>query len=236
MMRNVVVLITFALLLGGCPPPPDTHEPADKGQHDKGQHDKGQGDPALADKGQGEAKPNVGSPPPPGPLQAPPGQTQPLPPPPDGSPNKIDSDLFAVGVGADASQNLKPFPEDATGRQVEFIAGKEGNVTISGKVAYGGDKRGKVVIDFLQHQEGAMLPTLKHTISLDQPGTFTASAPKNLGKVQIISYIDTDQNGPSTGEPMGYTDVKIETKDITGLDITIGDADSVDKPNDMPTK
>jgi len=226
MLRNGVVLITLALLLAGCPPPPETHEPANKDQSGKAPKDGGQPDKSM--------KPMPGEPDQGGPPQAPPGQTQQLPPPPDGSDHGIETDLGTMGTGADASQNLTPFPKDATGRQVEFVSGKDGNVTISGTVTYEGDKRGTVVIDFLQHSDGAMLPTLKHTMALDKPGSFSVSTPKNLGKIQIISYIDADMNGPSTGEPMGHTDCDVDTKNISGLEITI--TDGADKTQDMPAK
>lgn len=99
-------------------------------------------------------------------------------------------------------------------------------VKVSGSVTYAGSQTGTIRVDFLRAQERPGFPEIVGSLSLKAPGPFSVDVPQSLGKVQIVSYIDADGNGPSAGEAFGHPpkDVyDIETTAITGVDITLRD-------------
>ncbi len=98
-------------------------------------------------------------------------------------------------------------------------------VHLSGRVRYDGNKHGVLRIDFLRNSPTATFPELLHTLSLKAPGEWSVEAPKDLGEVSIVAYIDADGNGPSDGEPAAKLDrVKVGTTEQDDLDLILSDA------------
>lgn len=97
-------------------------------------------------------------------------------------------------------------------------------VKLSGEVIYAGSKTGTLRIDFLKNTDGATFPELVHTLTLEKPGPWTVEAPADLGDVSIVSFIDTNNNGPSEGEPAGMIEkTTVGSSDLAKLDITLSD-------------
>ncbi len=97
-------------------------------------------------------------------------------------------------------------------------------VKLSGDITYTGTRTGTLRVDFLKNSEGGSFPELVNTIALDKPGPWSVEAPKDLGDISIVSFIDADDNGPSDGEPAGKIDkTTVAGADIAKLDITLSD-------------
>lgn len=98
-------------------------------------------------------------------------------------------------------------------------------VQLSGKVKYRGSRTGVLRIDLLKNNQTTTFPELLETLSLTSPGAWTIEAPKDLGEISIVSFIDADGNGPSEGEPAAMIEHTIVAgTDISGLDLTLTDS------------
>jgi hypothetical protein len=97
-------------------------------------------------------------------------------------------------------------------------------VTISGVVLYPGDAEGTLRIDFLTNDGESPMPSLVHALTLDAPGPFSVEAPKGLGPVNIVAYIDAGDDGPSPGEPKGHlATFEVADAPIANLKLTLSD-------------
>jgi len=98
-------------------------------------------------------------------------------------------------------------------------------VTISGTLAYDGEKEGVFRIDFLQ-QEGDAPPILAHMLELEGPGTFSVEAPKNTGSLFVVGFVDMKGDGPSPEDPAGMITepIVVDGEDVTDLALTLTDA------------
>ncbi len=109
---------------------------------------------------------------------------------------------------------------------VEFqVEGGKG-VKVSGSVTYTGSQKGTIRVDFLRAQDKAGFPEIVGSLTLKAPGPFSVDVPQNLGKVQIVAYVDADGNGPSDGEAAGHPpkdNYDIETDPVSGVDITLSE-------------
>ena len=122
--------------------------------------------------------------------------------------------------GPGAGQPLGPPPAPGS---FEVEAGT--GVTISGTLAYDGEKEGVFRIDFLQ-QEGDAPPTLAHMLELEGPGTFSVEAPKNTGSLFVVGFVDMKGDGPSPEDPAGMITepIVVDGEDVTDLVLTLTDA------------
>lgn len=209
------------LLLVACPAPTDfpAEPPTQMGAA-------GQGEPQPSKGPTPEGVPETGPGAAPGPS-GPDGAAMPgaAPLPPGGVPGTPPAD--GAVPGTPPPENLSPDspPVTAVHPDLEFQVTGAG-VKVSGSVSYAGSQKGTIRVDFLRAQERPGFPEIVGSLSLKAPGPFSVDVPQSLGKVQIVSYIDADGNGPSAGEAFGHPpkDVyDIETTAITGVDITLRD-------------
>jgi hypothetical protein len=98
-------------------------------------------------------------------------------------------------------------------------------VKLSGTLSYAGTQTGTITIDFLKQSENSGFPDLAHTLTLEKPGPWEVEVPKGAGKFWIVSFVDTNGNGPDPAEPAGRVAdaITVEEAGISGLDITISD-------------
>jgi len=208
------------LLLVACPAPTDfpAEPPTQMGAPGQGepQPSKGPTPEGVPETGPATAQGPVGpdGAPSPGAAPIPPGGA-PASPPADGTVPSTPPDPNAPGG----------LPVTTIHPDREFQVTGTG-VKVSGSVTYAGGQKGTIRVDFLRAQERPGFPEIVGSLSLKAPGPFSVDVPQSLGKVQIVSYIDGDGNGPSEGEAFGHApkDVyDIETTAITGIDITLKD-------------
>ncbi len=97
-------------------------------------------------------------------------------------------------------------------------------VTLSGTIIYAGTQTGTLRIDFLQKGKGGSFPELVHTLTLDKPGPWSVEAPKDLGDLSIVSFLDSNNNGPGPGEAAGMIEsTTVGSVPVSNLDITLSD-------------
>jgi hypothetical protein len=99
-------------------------------------------------------------------------------------------------------------------------------VKLSGTTTYAGTKKGKVRIDVLSLKDGATMPGLVATTSVDAIGAWEIEIPKNAGDVHVVAFLDLANNGPDTTDPAGRTKdpVKMGEAAVGGVSVTIEDA------------
>lgn len=209
------------LLLVACPAPTDfpAEPPTQMGAA-------GQGEPQPSKGPTPEGVPETGPGAPGGPSDptgAPPEGAAPVPPP--AGPGTPPPEGSVPGTPPPATVDPSAPPVTAVHPDREFQVTGTG-VKVSGSVSYAGSQKGTIRVDFLRAQERPGFPEIVGSLSLKAPGPFSVDVPQSLGKVQIVSYVDADGNGPSPGEAFGHPpkDVyDIETTAITGIDITLRD-------------
>jgi hypothetical protein len=98
-------------------------------------------------------------------------------------------------------------------------------VELSGTVSYAGSTQGQLRLEVLLRRERGSAPTLLVSEPIGSEGTWSTTLPRQLGRVRVLSYIDTDDDGPSPGEPRGEPErvVFIGDDPIAGLDIVVRD-------------
>ena len=105
-----------------------------------------------------------------------------------------------------------------------FVVDAGQGVTLSGTVVYTGTHTGTLRVDFLQKGKGGTFPELVHALTLDKPGPWSVEAPKDLGELSIVSFLDSDNNGPGPGEPAGMIEsATVGAVPVPNLDITLSD-------------
>lgn len=140
----------------------------------------------------------------------------------------------APAVSPDGGTPGEPVGGTVVGSQIAPSAGrmdplgfqvKSGQgIKISGVVTYDGARKGVIRIDFLrQPAEKEGLPELLHTLSLDSPQAFDVEAPKDLGEIGVVAFIDSNENGPSEGEPVWMEKVTVGSTPVTDLKFALSD-------------
>jgi hypothetical protein len=139
-------------------------------------------------------------------------------PPATGAPSGPAGGPAAAGGAAQPGPGKRP---QAPGFKVEAGQG----LKISGTIAYAGEKKGTVRMDFLKVGASGDFPELVHTMDLAAVGPWELEVPKDAGELAIVCYMDADDNGPSDGEPAGRVAgrIKVGQDPVTGLDITLAD-------------
>lgn len=96
---------------------------------------------------------------------------------------------------------------------------------LSGTVTYAGTKTGAIHIDFLKPGENGAFPVLLDSLSLEKVGPWEVEAPKGLGKIGIVGYVDVAGDGPNDGDPAARITglVEVGSDAITGLDLALSD-------------
>lgn len=122
----------------------------------------------------------------------------------------------AAGAGGPGGGQMRP--ENAT---FKVEAGQ--GVTVSGTLEYAGSKTGVIRLDFLRKSNNAL--DLAHTMTLDAPGPWSVEAPKGLGELYIVGFIDEKSDGPSAEDPAGKPEGTLTVGDaaITDVKITLTD-------------
>lgn len=131
--------------------------------------------------------------------------TPPASPPPDGMP-------------ADPGIQMAP-------TKLEIAPGE--GVTLSGTIQYSGTLTRPIRIDVSQPAPTADNPGASKIVLATQvsaAGPWSVELPKGAGKVDIVAFIDPDNNGPSDNEPVARkTGVQIGDAPLAGLDLTLTD-------------
>jgi hypothetical protein len=123
----------------------------------------------------------------------------------------------ADGDGGGGTMAVPGGPCQATGltnERYELEAGE--GVTIEGDLLYAGEASGLVLVDTVGTNNLGSAEQAAYSVVCGGVGSFEAELPKDLGKVRLVVFIDTDGNGPSEGDPAGLSD-----------EFTVGD-DAVD--------
>lgn len=98
-------------------------------------------------------------------------------------------------------------------------------VKLSGTISYSGTKTGPIHIDFLSPGENGSFPGLLASMTIEKAGPWETEAPKGLGKVGVVGYVDVAGDGPNDGDPAarisGLLDIGSDA--ITGLDLALSD-------------
>lgn len=199
-MRAVdsLLLAGSLLLLAGCPQPPDTPTDAPSGP--------GAAPPPSTPPGEGSGTPPAPAGEPPGAPdgQAPAGGAPPAAPPADDAAGTPGGD-GCEWAGVDG--------------QWSAYEGKE-MVRFSGEIAYDGDAKGHVLVDFLDAERDILL-----SARCQEAGRLEVQVPKDLGAVTVVALIDADFNGPTRNDAVGRVAdvVEIKGEDIDGLSISLVD-------------
>ncbi len=143
------------------------------------------------------------------------------------------------GPAASQGTVVEPAMDDGTrippGMRIEpqgFGLEEGEGVKLSGEVSYAGGLGGQLRVEILQVTGADAAPVLLHAVNLDQLGTWSVVAPPGLGRVDVMAYVDLDQNGPDAGEPQGVIEggVDVGDSDISGLDLVL----AVPEPPPVP--
>lgn len=100
-------------------------------------------------------------------------------------------------------------------------------VTLSGTIQYSGTLTRPIRIDLSQpaptaDNSGASKILL--ATQIQAAGPWSVELPRGVGKVDIVAFIDADNNGPSDNEPVARrTGVQVGDAPVAGLDLTLTD-------------
>jgi len=107
-------------------------------------------------------------------------------------------------------------------KSTRFNADAEDSITLSGTLSYAGEQTGTVLLQVLTVAANQP-PSLMHHEEFEAPSTFSLVAPKNVGSARLISFLDTDDDGPSATDPAAMMSIEIGTQDLTDLSLLLLD-------------
>ncbi len=106
---------------------------------------------------------------------------------------------------------------------------------LSGTFVYEGAAKGTYRVDFFNIGPDGR-PRVLHAMTLDKPGPWELEAPKGLGKINVLAFVDAQGNGPQLVEPSALLkDVDVEADAIPALDLTLVDGAADEFATDSPT-
>jgi hypothetical protein len=196
-MRWDLASLLFVLVTG-CPEPPADLVAAGQA-------------PTVSSGGEGAADAQGSSEPGEGPGDVGTGAGEPIP---DGEEGSVGDPIHDESSRIPAGMRIEP-----PGFGLEPGEG----VKLSGTVSYPGELDGQLRVEILKEGDEEGAPSLLHAVNLEAIGPWSVVAPRKLGKVSIMAYIDYDQNGPDSYEPQGEVPggVKVGKEDLSGLDIAL---------------
>ena len=127
-------------------------------------------------------------------------------------------------------------------------------VTLSGEINYQGTRMGHIRMDILRQTKNREFPIeVVHATTLDRLGRFEVDVEVDLGKVDIVVFLDQEGNGPDPYEPIAtLEDVRVGLQDVRDLRFDLTDPlitrEEVERsraepirpgthlPNDLPQK
>lgn len=128
------------------------------------------------------------------------------------------------GGGGGGGAGGAPMTPPAIGSAKFDVKPGEG-VKLSGTISYSGSKTGPIHIDFLSPGENGSFPGLLASMTIEKAGPWETEAPKGLGKVGVVGYVDVAGDGPNDGDPAARITglVEVGSDAITGLDLALSD-------------
>ncbi|GDX79599.1 hypothetical protein LBMAG42_14100 [Deltaproteobacteria bacterium] len=126
--------------------------------------------------------------------------------------------------GAGGGAGGAPMTPPAIGSAKFDVKPGEG-VKLSGTISYSGSKTGPIHIDFLSPGENGSFPGLLASMTIEKAGPWETEAPKGLGKVGVVGYVDVAGDGPNDGDPAARISglVEVGSDAIAGLDLALSD-------------
>lgn len=115
-------------------------------------------------------------------------------------------------------------PPSIGNSKFDVVAGE--GVKLSGTITYAGTKSGAIHIDFLRPGENGSFPGLLSSITVEKLGPWEVEAPKGLGKVGVVGYVDVAGDGPNSDDPAARISglIDVGTEPAAGLDLVLSDA------------
>lgn len=110
------------------------------------------------------------------------------------------TDAPAGQPAADGSSTGGPGAPSPTGNTEPLKVEPGQGVKLTGTATFEGTAEGAVRLDVLK--QGASMPELVYSTTLEKLGPFEVELPKNFGSVQVTVFVDTTGDGPTVGEPM----------------------------------
>ena len=128
------------------------------------------------------------------------------------------------GPGGGAGGAAPMSPPSIGNSKFDVLAGE--GVKLSGNITYAGTKAGAIHIDFLRPGENGSFPGLLSSITVEKLGPWEVEAPKGLGKVGVVGYVDVAGDGPNSDDPAARIAdlIDVGTEPLTGLDLTLSDS------------
>jgi hypothetical protein len=120
-------------------------------------------------------------------------------------------------AGKDPASQGASQPNDA-----RFKCKADECVKLGGDFVYSGEQKGMNRLDFQTVFDNSP-PRLAHTLEIRTPGPWSVDAPKGIGRVRIVAFIDVDANGPSKNDPGAVVEVEIGDVDLTDVTLDVTD-------------
>ena len=147
-----------------------------------------------------------------------------------GCPEQESVETPATQAEADVTQ---PDPNNQSWRCTDDC------VTLTGTLNYSGQHEGMPQLDFMVIEGGDAPPQRKHAMPINRLGdgnTWEVMAP--VSEVQgieltVVGFIDLEQNGPTDGDPAGFSQLVVNFEVTEGEEPTFGsfDIEVMDEPN-----
>ena len=115
-------------------------------------------------------------------------------------------------------------------------------VALAGDIEYRGNLRGHLRMDIVRKTGNRDMPIeVVHATTLPEIGSFRVDVEVDLGKVDIIVFIDKEGNGPDAYEPLEtLEDIRVGFQDVTGLKFNLIDPEitqeEVEQGRDEPLR
>jgi hypothetical protein len=115
-------------------------------------------------------------------------------------------------------------------------------VTLNGEIRYEGNRMGHIRMDIVRETNSRDFPMeVVHATTLDRLGRFEIDVEVDLGKVDIIVFLDQEGNGPDAYEPLAtLKNIRVGLQDVHDLEFQLTDPaitrDEVERSRDEPIR